>query len=209
MITVVGGEEKAHVFKQKRILNVKKRKEELALSEFTYDPLTHSSDGMDSTPYDPSKIAMDYHSIGFRECAAEVARYLVTVEGLDLQDPLRLRLMSHLQCFAAQRELSKQPPPPWPPHYPPTPTHDTSGSSTASANSSFESTSSHCDINGATAGNAMASGGETKTLTTLTPASGYHGYPHQGSLQPSSYHQEYTTSGQKPYRPWGGAELAY
>lgn len=45
MITVVDGEEKAHVFKQKRILNVKKRKEELALSEFTYDPLTHSSDG--------------------------------------------------------------------------------------------------------------------------------------------------------------------
>lgn len=49
---------------------------------------------------------MDYHSIGFRECAAEVARYLVTVEGMDIQDPLRLRLMSHLQCFAAQRELA-------------------------------------------------------------------------------------------------------
>lgn len=53
---------------------------------------------------------MDYHSIGFRECAAEVARYLVSVEGLDVQDPMRLRLMSHLQCFAAQREL--KPPPP-------------------------------------------------------------------------------------------------
>ena len=49
---------------------------------------------------------MDYHIIGFRECATEVARYLVTVEGMDIQDPLRLRLMSHLQCFAAQRELS-------------------------------------------------------------------------------------------------------
>ena len=49
---------------------------------------------------------MDYHSIGFRECAAEVARYMVTVEGLDIQDPLRLRLMSHLQCYAAQRELA-------------------------------------------------------------------------------------------------------
>lgn len=57
---------------------------------------------------------MDYHSIGFRECAAEVARYLVTVEGMDIQDPLRLRLMSHLQCFAAQRELaSKQASTPW------------------------------------------------------------------------------------------------
>jgi YRPW motif-containing protein len=52
---------------------------------------------------------MDYHNIGFRECTAEVARYLVSVEGMDVQDPLRLRLMSHLQCFAAQRELSNKP----------------------------------------------------------------------------------------------------
>jgi hairy and enhancer of split related with YRPW motif len=49
---------------------------------------------------------MDYHIIGFRECASEVARYMVTIEGMDIQDPLRLRLMSHLQCFVAQRELS-------------------------------------------------------------------------------------------------------
>jgi YRPW motif-containing protein len=59
--------------------------------------------------YDPHKFAMDYHNIGFRECTAEVARYLVSVEGMDVQDPLRLRLMSHLQCFAAQRELSNKP----------------------------------------------------------------------------------------------------
>uniref|UniRef100_A0A1A9X3P1 Uncharacterized protein n=1 Tax=Glossina brevipalpis TaxID=37001 RepID=A0A1A9X3P1_9MUSC len=37
---------------------------------------------------------------------AEVARYLVTIEGMDIQDPLRLRLMSHLQYFVQQRELS-------------------------------------------------------------------------------------------------------
>lgn len=49
---------------------------------------------------------MDYHSIGFRECASEVARYLVAIEGMDLQDPLRLRLMSHLQCYSAQRDLA-------------------------------------------------------------------------------------------------------
>ena len=59
--------------------------------------------------YDPHKFAMDYHNIGFRECAAEVARYMVSVEGMDVQDPLRVRLMSHLQCFAAQRELSNKP----------------------------------------------------------------------------------------------------
>lgn len=58
--------------------------------------------------YDPHKFAMDYHNIGFRECAAEVARYLVSVEGMDVQDPMRLRLMSHLQCFATQRELSNK-----------------------------------------------------------------------------------------------------
>jgi len=52
------------------------------------------------------RFAMEYHIIGFRECASEVARYLVTIEGMDIQDPLRLRLMSHLQCFVAQRELS-------------------------------------------------------------------------------------------------------
>ena len=48
---------------------------------------------------------MDYRVLGFRECASEVARYLVTVEGMDIQDPLRLRLMSHLQCYVAQREF--------------------------------------------------------------------------------------------------------
>lgn len=63
---------------------------------------------------------MDYRYVGFRECAAEVARYLVAVEGLDLQDPLRMRLLSHLQCYSAQREAAAkatlQPvPPAWPP----------------------------------------------------------------------------------------------
>ncbi|KAG5681772.1 hypothetical protein PVAND_011180 [Polypedilum vanderplanki] len=62
--------------------------------------------GIDSMAFDPQRFAMDYHIIGFRECASEVARYLVTIEGMDIQDPLRLRLMSHLQCFVAQRELS-------------------------------------------------------------------------------------------------------
>jgi YRPW motif-containing protein len=31
---------------------------------------------------------------------------MVAIEGMDLQDPLRLRLMSHLQCYSAQRELA-------------------------------------------------------------------------------------------------------
>ncbi|XP_077990161.1 hairy/enhancer-of-split related with YRPW motif protein 1-like [Glandiceps talaboti] len=60
-------------------------------------------------PYgDAHAYAMDYRALGFRECAAEVARYLVTVEGLDIQDPLRLRLMSHLQCYSAQQEAQRR-----------------------------------------------------------------------------------------------------
>lgn len=62
--------------------------------------------GFDAFSFDPHKFATDYHSIGFRECASEVARYMVAIEGMDLQDPLRLRLMSHLQCYSAQRELA-------------------------------------------------------------------------------------------------------
>jgi len=70
---------------------------------------------------------MDYRLVGFRECSAEVSRYLVSIEGMDLQDPLRLRLISHLQCYGAQREASAKAcggapslpptaPPPPPPH---------------------------------------------------------------------------------------------
>ncbi|XP_076307496.1 hairy/enhancer-of-split related with YRPW motif protein-like [Tachypleus tridentatus] len=49
---------------------------------------------------------LNYHSAGFLECATEVTRYLMTMEGLDVQDSLRLRLMSHLQCYSAQRGLA-------------------------------------------------------------------------------------------------------
>ncbi|KAG8225249.1 hypothetical protein J437_LFUL008786 [Ladona fulva] len=81
--------------------------EKAEILQLTVDHLkTLHAKGTDAFNRDPHKFAMDYHGLGFRECAAEVARYLVTVEGLDVQDPLRLRLMSHLQCFAAQRELS-------------------------------------------------------------------------------------------------------
>lgn len=44
--------------------------------------------------------------MGFRECATEIARYLSTVEGLDLKDPLYVRALSHMENFLAQRELA-------------------------------------------------------------------------------------------------------
>uniref|UniRef100_T1JGK4 Hairy/enhancer-of-split related with YRPW motif protein n=1 Tax=Strigamia maritima TaxID=126957 RepID=T1JGK4_STRMM len=66
--------------------------------------------GLDPLTCDPHKFAMDYHGLGFQECATEVSRYLISMEGMDVQDPLRLRLMSHLQCFSAQRDLANKPP---------------------------------------------------------------------------------------------------
>lgn len=84
---------------------------------------------------DPHALALDYRYVGFRECAAEVARYLVAVEGMDLQDPLRMRLLSHLQCYSAQREAAAKASlqasatapawPPAPPTMPPVPAFNT------------------------------------------------------------------------------------
>ncbi|RWS05583.1 hairy/enhancer-of-split related with YRPW motif protein-like protein [Dinothrombium tinctorium] len=81
--------------------------EKAEILQLTVDHLRNlQAKGFDAFTFDPQKYALDYHSLGFRECASEVARYLVAVEGVDLQDPLRLRLMSHLQCYATQRELA-------------------------------------------------------------------------------------------------------
>lgn len=165
---------------------------------------------MDALAYDPSKYAMDYHNIGFRECAAEVARYLVTVEGFDIQDPLRLRLMSHLQCFAAQRELSTkqstQPSTPWygatstptvsnPINYPHPPVSPLSGhlmpghDTSSSVNSSYESSNTN---NSCETSPPATSVNTTSTLTPLTTVSSV-GYHHQGTYNPhmQSYHSQH------------------
>ncbi|KAK2175838.1 hypothetical protein NP493_703g01018 [Ridgeia piscesae] len=82
--------------------------EKAEILQMTVDHLKvlHSKAGLSGYNLDTAALAMDYRSVGFRECAAEVARYLVTVEGMDIQDPLRLRLLSHLQCYSAQREVA-------------------------------------------------------------------------------------------------------
>lgn len=41
--------------------------------------------------------------MGYRVCISEVDTFL-SKEGMDMQDPLRLRLMSHLQCVGVQRQ---------------------------------------------------------------------------------------------------------
>lgn len=42
--------------------------------------------------------------IGFRECAEQVARHLSSTEGLAFNEPLKLRLINHLQRYITQRE---------------------------------------------------------------------------------------------------------
>lgn len=113
------------------------------------------SPGFDAFSFDPHKFATDYHLIGFRECATEVARYLAVHEGIDFQDPLRLRLMTHLHTYSSQRELSLKACTGWNPNlfttpmYPPlAPTSGsassaTAASSTATASSSSQQLSSH------------------------------------------------------------------
>ncbi|XP_078396387.1 hairy/enhancer-of-split related with YRPW motif protein 1 [Cetorhinus maximus] len=61
--------------------------------------------------FDAQALAMDYRSLGFRECLAEVARYLSIIEGLENSDPLRVRLVSHLNNYASQREVASTAPP--------------------------------------------------------------------------------------------------
>ncbi|KAJ0182831.1 hypothetical protein K1T71_002200 [Dendrolimus kikuchii] len=171
--------------------------------------------GLDTFAYDPQRYAMDYHSIGFRECAAEVARYLVSCEGLDIQDPLRLRLMSHLQCFAAQRELATKSN--W--GYPNYPVPNQGYTDIAAT--------SRQDHNIATTSSATI----TAPSSVAAPLTGAPSYPHYPPMPPAppgpsgphpappaphyppSYshpppHHQYSQNTSKPYRPWG-AELAY
>ena len=56
--------------------------------------------------YANTQAFLDYRVMGFRECVAEVARYMTNVEGLDMKDPMRIRLLNHLENYLAQRELA-------------------------------------------------------------------------------------------------------
>ena len=77
--------------------------EKAEILQMTVDYLrTVQGGGRDYPAVDHHRVAMDYHAIGFRDCAAEVSRYLMTVEGLDVQDPLRLRLMAHLHACSTR-----------------------------------------------------------------------------------------------------------
>ncbi|KAL4713966.1 hypothetical protein ACJJTC_015620 [Scirpophaga incertulas] len=166
--------------------------------------------GLDTFAYDPQRYAMDYHSIGFRECAAEVARYLVSCEGLDIQDPLRLRLMSHLQCFAAQRELAAKSANWGYPQYPATPVppqpqhgytelQRQEGTSTAT----IATPAAAAPLSAPPAYPHYPPAPPAPPAPTAPPAPHYPApYPHHPP------HHQYSQNSSKPYRPWG-AELAY
>ncbi|XP_051892299.1 hairy/enhancer-of-split related with YRPW motif protein 1-like [Pristis pectinata] len=59
--------------------------------------------------FDPHLLAVDYRSMGFRECLAEVVRYLSSLEqfqGREGADPLKDRLVSHLNNYISEIEPS-------------------------------------------------------------------------------------------------------
>nr|XP_005000168.2 hairy/enhancer-of-split related with YRPW motif-like protein isoform X1 [Cavia porcellus] len=59
---------------------------------------------------DARALAVDFRSIGFRECLTEVIRYLGVLEGPSSRaDPVRIRLLSHLNSYAAEMEPSPIP----------------------------------------------------------------------------------------------------
>ncbi|KAF0024634.1 hypothetical protein F2P81_023436 [Scophthalmus maximus] len=49
--------------------------------------------------FDARALAVDYRTLGFRECVGEVVRYLSSLEG-ESQDPIGARLVSHLSHCA-------------------------------------------------------------------------------------------------------------
>ncbi|KAJ3606925.1 hypothetical protein NHX12_026441 [Muraenolepis orangiensis] len=56
--------------------------------------------------FDGHALALDFLSLGFRECVSEASRFLGSMEGLEPGDPLRLRLLSHLSSCASHRDAA-------------------------------------------------------------------------------------------------------
>ncbi|CAL1584470.1 unnamed protein product [Knipowitschia caucasica] len=77
--------------------------------------------------FDARALAVDYRTLGFRECVGEVVRYLSSLEG-ESADPIGARLVSHLSHCASELDppllqpapASAVPFAPWPwPTFPP------------------------------------------------------------------------------------------
>ena len=158
-------------------------------------------------------------------------RYLVSIEGLDIQDPLRIRLMSHLQMFMTQRTNPTTPvappPPAPPPTVPSTPNYPHQWGYNPPSGYGYEDPLYF---------NKMAQPPASSTTTSMTSPTNYTmtmtataaGVPpapigFTASVQPIYHHPPTTSeavtstssnspsytnlSSSKPYRPWG-AEMA-
>ncbi|KAL7829445.1 hypothetical protein AOLI_G00303300 [Acnodon oligacanthus] len=69
--------------------------------------------------FDARALAVDYWTLGFRECVGEVVRYLSSLEGMESTDPIGVRLVSHLSHCASELDPLHQssaalPFTPWP-----------------------------------------------------------------------------------------------
>lgn len=60
--------------------------------------------GFDTFSFDPHTFATKHLVIGFRECAEQVTRHLSNTEGFAFNEPLKSRLINHLQRYITQRE---------------------------------------------------------------------------------------------------------
>ncbi|CDQ94210.1 unnamed protein product [Oncorhynchus mykiss] len=79
--------------------------EKAEILQITVDHLkmVHAASGQGY--FEAHALAKDYRSLGFRECLSETARYLSIMEGWNSVNPLRVRLVSHLNNYASQRDI--------------------------------------------------------------------------------------------------------
>ena len=195
--------------------------EKAEILQMTVDHLKHLNV---NHQYDhQTRVARDYHGVGFQECATEVSRYLVSVEGMDIQDPLRLRLMSHLQMFIAQRSSNVAASPPPPPNVPsPASQYSNWSAPYTPSNPSYGYDKLDFDpYSSAAKSNSPANYTMTMTASVPNPSIGftahvqanplvYHYPPSNETSAVSSGTTSTSTSpnytnltSSKPYRPWG------
>ena len=53
-----------------------------------------------------TRAFLDYGIMGFRECTAEIARFMANTQGMDPKDVSRSRLVNHLENVISQKELA-------------------------------------------------------------------------------------------------------
>ncbi|XP_024147613.1 hairy/enhancer-of-split related with YRPW motif protein 2 [Oryzias melastigma] len=100
--------------------------EKVEILQMTVDHLKMLQAAAGAGNLDGPALALDFLSLGFRECVTEVSRFLGAVEGLDPSSPLHSRLLSHLTSCSTQRDTAALkaashqhphpyplPPPPW------------------------------------------------------------------------------------------------